>query len=337
MARRRGEPGTRPTAVGVDQGVAPPAAVPSRTRRLACRMRLTCQTRRLHRTRSPIPARRTPRPVPLHRCRRDDADRSPPPAEEKRKEPQETGAQARSQPPEEVQREAPETSAGRSGEPVEIRSGVEEESSPTAPGRPRRTARVPGEMRQPREAVASGTSGVAFAPSRAATRGSLVALPECAPIRGASYPDDPAAEPVKRVRLLPRVVPKWGEVPASEVVRAPPRDARTVPGGVKDGGYAADVRPRRGLPGPAPPEAPPITVTIGRVEVRAVPPAPEPPRRDEPRRRRGCPWTITCAARRGAAMSNYLAIATVTATLRRQPAGGHCCGRARFNGGHGPP
>ena len=46
-------------------------------------------------------------------------------------------------------------------------------------------------------------------------------------------------------------------------------------------GYAADVRPRRGLPGPAPPEAPPITVSIGRVEVRAVPPAQEPPRRDE--------------------------------------------------------
>jgi hypothetical protein len=50
VARRQGEPGTRPTAVGKTRKSLLPH--PSRMRRLPCR------------TRSPISARRTPRPVP---------------------------------------------------------------------------------------------------------------------------------------------------------------------------------------------------------------------------------------------------------------------------------
>jgi len=263
---------TRNTANGrrEDQGVAPPAPQPDE----APPAREAPPPDSLP---GPRPEDAPPRPAATA-AERDDADRPPPPAEEKRKEPQETGAQVRSQPPEEVQREAPETSAGRSGEPVEIRSGEEEESSPVAPGRPRRTAGVSDEMRQPHEAGRERDEGVAFAPSRGATRGSLVARPESAPIRGASYPDDPAAEPVERVRVLPRLAPKWEEVPVSEAsahTRAMPEPSLAVSRTV---GYAADVRQHRGLPGPPPPEAPPITVSIGRVEVRAVPPAPEPPR-----------------------------------------------------------
>jgi hypothetical protein len=271
---------TRNTAVGrrEDQGVAPPAPQPDEAPTLPEAPHLASEARPPDSLPDPRPEEAPPRPAATA-TERDDTDRLPPPTEEKRKEPQEIGAQARSQPPEVVQREAPETSAGRSGKPVEMRSGEEEVSSPAAPGRPRRTARVSDEMRQPYEAGRERDEGVAFAPSRGATRGSLVTPPESAPIRGASYPDDPAAEPVERVRLLPRVVPKWGEVPASEVsahTRAMPEPSLAVSRTV---GYAADVRQHRGLPDPAPPEAPPITVSIGRVEVRAVPPAPEPPRR----------------------------------------------------------
>jgi hypothetical protein len=270
---------TRNTANGrrEDQEVAPPAPQPDEAPPAREVPHSPDEAPPLDSRPDPRPEDAPPRPAATA-AERDDADQPLPPAEEKRKEPQETGAQVRSQPPEEVQREAPETSAGRSREPVETRSREEEESSPVASVRPPATAGVSNEMRQPREAGRERDERVAFAPSRDATRGSLVAPPESAPIRGASYPDDPAAEPVERVRVLPRVMPKWGEVPGSEAsaqTRAMPEPSLAVSRTV---GYAADVRQHRGLPGTPPPEAPPITVSIGRVEVRAVPPAPEPPR-----------------------------------------------------------